>query len=182
MPWPGKRRNRRGWADSTLRRATRARQNTARTCRFPCATMRRSSASARKREIDLVLVGPEAPLAEGIADLAGGVRESAALGRVRRQRKSRPRRCSPSISWRGTAFLRRATPLRYAAQALAYLEQSDTPIVIKASGLAAGKGGILPEPKAEAQSVLREMLESGAFGAAGRRWSSRSGWKGSKSR
>lgn len=122
----------------------------------------------QEQGIDLVLVGPEAPLAEGIADslAEAGIR---CFG---------PRQAAAQIEaskvFAKHFMARHGIPTaRYAAfdtlrEALAYLEQADTPIVIKASGLAAGKGVILPESKAEAQSVLREMLESGAFGAAGR--------------
>ena len=51
--------------------------------------------------------------------------------------------------------------------ALEYLDQVDFPVVIKTSGLAAGKGVILPESAAEARAALRTMMVEHAFGAAG---------------
>lgn len=120
-----------------------------------------------EKRIDLVMVGPEMPLAEGIADVLAeaGIRcfgPSKAAAQI-----------EASKVFSKHFMARHGIPTaRYAAfsklsEALAHLEQIDYPIVIKASGLAAGKGVILPETKAEAESVLREMLEGGAFGAAG---------------
>src|SRR5665811_857839 len=51
--------------------------------------------------------------------------------------------------------------------AVAYLHSVDFQVVIKASGLAAGKGVILPETTAEAEDVLRRILVEREFGAAG---------------
>src|SRR5260370_15474301 len=72
------------------------------------------------------------------------------------------------------AFMsRHALPsARYAAfdrpdAALDYLHSVDYRVVIKASGLAAGKGVILPQTKAEAEDVLRRILVEREFGAAG---------------
>jgi phosphoribosylamine---glycine ligase len=59
-----------------------------------------------EKQIDLVIVGPEAPLADGIADALAEA-ESAVLGRQKRRRKSRRRRCFPKISWRGIIFPQR---------------------------------------------------------------------------
>jgi phosphoribosylamine--glycine ligase len=53
--------------------------------------------------------------------------------------------------------------------ALAYIHTRRIPIVIKADGLAAGKGVIVAQTLAEAEAVVREMLEGGKFGASGRR-------------
>jgi len=70
-------------------------------------------------------------------------------------------------------MLRHALPsAQYAAfdrleAALAYLHSVSFPVVIKASGLAAGKGVILPETRAEAEDVLRRILVAREFGAAG---------------
>lgn len=121
----------------------------------------------QEKRIDLVIVGPETPLADGIADALAeaGIR---CFG---------PKKAAAQIEaskvFSKHFMARHGIPTaRYAAfsklsDALAHLERIDYPIVIKASGLAAGKGVILPETKTEAESVLREMLEGGAFGAAG---------------
>lgn len=121
----------------------------------------------QEKQIDLVMVGPEGPLAEGIADalVGAGIRcfgPSKAAAQI-----------EASKVFSKHFMARHGIPTaRYAAfskltDALAHLERVKYPIVVKASGLAAGKGVILPETKAEAESVLREMLEGGAFGAAG---------------
>ena len=55
------------------------------------------------------------------------------------------------------------------APALAYLRQVGAPIVVKADGLAAGKGVILAQDLATAEAAVRDMLGAGRFGAAGRR-------------
>ena len=52
-------------------------------------------------------------------------------------------------------------------EGLAYLERHALPIVIKADGLAAGKGVIIAETLAEAQTTLRDMLDGQKFGEAG---------------
>lgn len=119
------------------------------------------------KAIDLVIVGPEAPLAAGLADALteAGIR---CFG---------PRQAAAQIEaskvFAKDFMARHNIPTaRYATfsqlgEALAYLQTVEYPVVIKASGLAAGKGVILPETQAEAESVLREMLENGLFGAAG---------------
>ncbi|MES2696604.1 MAG: phosphoribosylamine--glycine ligase, partial [Verrucomicrobiota bacterium] len=54
------------------------------------------------------------------------------------------------------------------APALAYLRTRPIPIVIKADGLAAGKGVVVAQTLAEAETAVREMLEGGKFGASGK--------------
>ncbi|MCX7669396.1 MAG: phosphoribosylamine--glycine ligase, partial [Anaerolineae bacterium] len=114
--------------------------------------------AVRRRQYDLVVVGPEAPLAEGIADAlaAAGVR---CFG---------PTRAAARLEW-SKAFAkefmaRHGIPTGRAAiftsyePALAYLRRVDHPVVIKASGLAAGKGVIVPETPAEAADALRQIM------------------------
>ncbi len=121
----------------------------------------------REKQVDLVIVGPETPLAEGIADaLTGaGIRCFGPL-KAAAQIEASKVFSKHFMARHGIPTARYATFTKL-ADAMAHLEQIDYPVVIKASGLAAGKGVILPETKTEAESVLREMLEGGAFGAAG---------------
>lgn len=120
-----------------------------------------------EKQIDLVIVGPEVPLADGVADALAqaGIRcfgpKKAAAQIEASKVFSKDFMARHNIPTTRYATFTRLT------DALAYLELVDNLVVIKASGLAAGKGVFLPETKAEAESVLREMLESGAFGAAG---------------
>jgi phosphoribosylamine--glycine ligase/phosphoribosylaminoimidazole synthetase len=121
----------------------------------------------QEKAIGLVMVGPEVPLAEGIADALAeaGIR---CFG---------PKRAAAQIEaskvFAKHFMARHGIPTaRYAAfsklaDALKYIESTDYPLVIKASGLAAGKGVILPETLDEARSVLKEILEEGVFGESG---------------
>lgn len=121
----------------------------------------------REKQIDLVIVGPEAPLAAGLVD-------SLAAEKIR---CFGPRQASAQIEaskvFAKDFMMRHHIPTaRYAAfqqfdQAVQYLESLDYPIVIKASGLAAGKGVMLPETVEEARSTLHSILVGKAFGEAG---------------
>ncbi len=122
----------------------------------------------RDKRIDLVIVGPEAPLAAGLADDLSAA-EIKVFG---------PSRAAAQIE-ASKVFSKNFMPrhgiptARYAtfddiAEALAYLDRVDYPVVLKASGLAAGKGVILPESVEEAKTALQTMLSGEAFGEAGR--------------
>ena len=121
----------------------------------------------KDKQIDLVVVGPEVPLAAGIADdlRAAGFKvfgPSKAAAEI-----------ESSKSFSKAFMLRHNIPTaRYEVftnfdAALAYLHSLDYPVVIKASGLAAGKGVIVPETTAEAESALRQVMLDHEFGAAG---------------
>ncbi len=121
----------------------------------------------REKRVDLVIVGPETPLADGIADaLTGAGIRCFGPGKAAAQIEASKVFSKHFMARHGIPTARYATFTKL-AEALAHLEQIDYPVVIKASGLAAGKGVMLPETKTEAESVLREMLEGGVFGAAG---------------
>jgi phosphoribosylamine---glycine ligase len=117
--------------------------------------------------VDLVIVGPEAPLANGIADAltAAGIQcfgPKQAAARIEASKvfaKDFMRR--HRIPTAGYATFRQMD------DAFQYLETLDTPIVIKASGLAAGKGVILPETREEAKLALKAILIDKSFGEAG---------------
>ena len=121
----------------------------------------------KEKQIDLVIVGPEAPLAAGLADslAAEGIR---CFGP-----KQAAAQIESSKVFAKNFMTRHGIPTaRYAAfdqldEALRYLESVDYPIVIKASGLAAGKGVILPETTDEAKATLKSILVEKAFGEAG---------------
>ena len=121
----------------------------------------------KQREIDLVIVGPEAPLVSGLGDVlvAAGVR---CFG---------PEQAAAQIEGSkvfAKDFMQRhhIPTARYAAfrrfeDAIHYLGSVEYPIVIKASGLAAGKGVILPETIDDAKETLKSILVDKAFGDAG---------------
>jgi phosphoribosylamine--glycine ligase len=124
-------------------------------------------AFARQNEVGLTVVGPEAPLAAGLADAfqtAGlrcfGPRQAAA-------------RLEASKAFAKAFMERRDIPTgRYATftaydAAQRFLQQVDYPVVVKASGLAAGKGVIVPNSAEAAEAALRQIMTERAFGAAG---------------
>ncbi len=121
----------------------------------------------RGERYDLIVVGPEAPLAEGLADLLleDGLR---VFG---------PRRQCAQIE-ASKAFSKdfmRAHGIPTAAyatftdydEARRYLDEHGVPVVVKASGLAAGKGVIVCQTLPEAQEALDAVMRQRAFGAAG---------------
>ena len=122
---------------------------------------------ARAERVDLTVIGPEAPLAAGAVDAfqAAGLR-CFGLTRAAAQLEA-------SKAFSKAFMLRHGIPTaRFAVftsfdRALAYTQSVDFPIVIKASGLAAGKGVLLPETAAEAEIALRQIMTERAFGAAG---------------
>jgi phosphoribosylamine---glycine ligase len=120
----------------------------------------------RGHAIDLVVVGPESPLAAGIVDdLAtagikafGPSRQAAQLEGSKGFTKALCSECGIPTA----AYGRFAS----AAEALAYVRARGAPIVVKADGLAAGKGVVVASTLAEAEDAVTMMFD-GAFGAAG---------------
>jgi phosphoribosylamine--glycine ligase len=126
-------------------------------------------AAARGQRVDLVVVGPEAPLAAGVADRlqAAGVPvfgPSAAAARIESSkvfaREFMARRRIP-----GAAF----ATFDALDPALAHLRSRPYPCVVKADGLASGKGAVVCADRAAAEATARAMLEDRVFGDAGRR-------------
>ena len=120
----------------------------------------------RERRIDLVVVGPEAPLCAGIVDDL----ESAGI------KAFGPRRAAAQLegSKAFTKDLCRANRIptaayarfKDAAAAKAYIRSHGAPIVVKADGLAAGKGVIVAQSGAEAEAAV-DMIFGGGLGEAG---------------
>jgi phosphoribosylamine--glycine ligase len=120
-----------------------------------------------EKRIDIVIVGPEVPLAAGLADdlnhagikVFGPSKAAAQIEASKAFSKDFMRRhCIPTARY--------ATFDNFPA-GLAHLEKVDYPVVLKASGLAAGKGVILPKGIGEAKAALEMMLSGQAFGGAG---------------
>jgi phosphoribosylamine--glycine ligase len=118
--------------------------------------------------IDLTVVGPEVPLARGLADrLRAEGRAVFGPGAAAAQLEASKAFAKQVMASAGvrTASSRDFTEL---AAALAYVDRQPEPLVVKASGLAAGKGAIVCSTRAEAVRAVRAMLETGQFGDAGR--------------
>jgi len=126
-------------------------------------------AFAKKEGVGLTVVGPELPLSLGIVDLFEeyglkifGARRNAALIEASKA-------FSKDIMKKyqvPTAFYEVFTEVE---PAIAFIEQHGAPIVVKADGLAAGKGVVVAASTVEAISAVREMLSGNAFGDAGSR-------------
>lgn len=123
--------------------------------------------AAKALRVDLVVVGPEAPLVEGLVDrLAeagiaafGPTAACAKLEGSKAFSKDFMTRCEIPTAAYGT--------FSEVEPALQWLEEVPFNVVVKASGLAAGKGVIVCEDKAQAAEAIRDMLDGGAFGGAG---------------
>ena len=124
------------------------------------------TAFAADNAIDLVVIGPEAPLAAGIADelRAAGFAvfgPSAAAARLESSKSFTKAICDACDA--PTAAYAHFTD---AAAAKAYVADRPTPIVVKADGLAAGKGVVVAETTQAARAAIDDMM-GGQFGAAG---------------
>lgn len=126
-------------------------------------------AFAKKEGIGLTVVGPELPLSLGIVDLfeefglkVFGARRNAALIEASKA-FSKDLMKKYNVP---TAFYEVFTEVE---PAIAFIEQHGAPIVVKADGLAAGKGVVVATSKEEAAAAVREMLSGNAFGDAGSR-------------
>lgn len=124
---------------------------------------------ARTQGIALTVVGPEAPLVAGLVDRfteAGltclGPRAAAAEleGSKDFAKRFMQRHGVPTAGYETFEALDAAR---------AYLQGHPLPVVIKADGLAAGKGVVIAETLAEAEAAVTDMLEGNAYGAAGAR-------------
>jgi len=123
----------------------------------------------RKEQILLTVVGPEAPLAAGIVDafqeaglkIFGPVRAAAQLEASKDFAKK-------FMARHGLPTARYAT-FTDAGEARAYIDKQGAPIVIKADGLAAGKGVVVAASVAEAKAAIDQMLVQNRLGGAGAR-------------
>jgi len=123
-------------------------------------------AFCRAKAIGLVVVGPEAPLVAGIVDslAAAGIKAfgpTAAAARLEGSKGFTKDLCRANRI--PTAAYERFTD---AAAAKAYVQQKGAPIVVKADGLAAGKGVVVAMTLAEAEAAV-DMIFGGGVGAAG---------------
>jgi len=119
-------------------------------------------AAARDEGVDLVLPGPEAPLVEGLADALAAA-EVACFGptaaAARLEGSKAHAKAVMAAAGVPTARYRVVTDVNEGLAAIARY-----PTVIKADGLAAGKGVVIAEDHAQATDALREMLEQRRFG------------------
>lgn len=126
-------------------------------------------AFAQQEKIDLTIVGPEAPLVLGVVDafrqaglkIFGPTQAAAQLeGSKAFTKDFLARQQIPTAEYQNFTEIE---------PALAWLREKGAPIVIKADGLAAGKGVIVAMDLAEAEAAVHDMLAGNAFGDAGHR-------------
>ncbi len=123
---------------------------------------------AQREKIELVVVGPEVPLSLGLADrlIAAGIPVYGP--------KADGARLEASKIFTKQLLLKHNIPTAAAGfftetkPAIDYIRRQGVPIVIKADGLAAGKGVVVAQSLAEAEAAVRDMLETGKFGASGK--------------
>jgi len=121
-----------------------------------------------RNHVDLTVVGPEAPLAHGIVDefrkhrlkIFGPTRSAARL--------EASKRFSKELMQRAGIPTARANSFTDAAAALAYADTQPLPLVIKADGLAQGKGVIIAETRQQARDAIADCMEKAVFGEAGK--------------
>ncbi|MGI6360758.1 MAG: phosphoribosylamine--glycine ligase [Bacillota bacterium] len=123
----------------------------------------------QEKDIDLIVIGPEAPLAAGLSDrlrelgkkVFGPSQAAAAIEASKEVAKELMYKYNiPTAAYQ---------VFTDAAEAIAYVKEQGAPIVVKADGLAAGKGVIVAMDEKTAIQAIRDMLEEDAFGSAGRR-------------
>ncbi|WP_144606543.1 phosphoribosylamine--glycine ligase [Algoriphagus algorifonticola] len=124
------------------------------------------------KKIDLVVVGPEAPLVEGLVDYLLSFDETKTIPVVGPPQLGATLEGSKDFSKR---FMQRNNiptaayetfSVHQLEEGLAYLEKQSLPIVLKADGLAAGKGVLICETLEDAKASLKEMLQDQKFGEA----------------
>ncbi len=124
---------------------------------------------AVERAVDLAVVGPEAPLVGGVVD-AFAARGIKAFGPTRgAARLEGSKQFAKSLMERHGIPTGSARYFDSYEQAKEYVEAQEPPIVVKADGLAAGKGVIIATTGDEALEALRDCLVDGVFGESGSR-------------
>ncbi|HEU0265873.1 MAG TPA: phosphoribosylamine--glycine ligase, partial [Geobacterales bacterium] len=126
-------------------------------------------AFAQREEIGLTVVGPELPLSMGLVDLfernglkVFGARQNAAIIEAS---KAFAKELMQKYDIPTAAY----EVFTEVAPAIAFIDRLGMPIVIKADGLAAGKGVVIAQSREEAVTAVTDMLSGNAFGAAGSR-------------
>lgn len=123
----------------------------------------------KEEKIDFTVVGPEAPLVNGIVNrfqeeglkIFGPTKEAARLEGSKVYAKHFMRKYGiPTAEFATFSDLKKA---------LNYIDKQEYPVVVKVDGLAGGKGSLVTESKEEAQEAARKVLQEKIFGSAGER-------------
>ncbi|MBE9501173.1 MAG: phosphoribosylamine--glycine ligase [Dehalococcoidia bacterium] len=123
--------------------------------------------AAEGKNIELTVVGPEVPLAQGIVDLFHS-RRIPCFGPTREATKIESSKVfAKELMHKYGIPCAQSRSFSSFDEARAYLQRQQPPIVVKADGLAAGKGSIVAQSQEEALEALSEIMEKRIFGAAG---------------
>ena len=134
---------------------------------IPATAVDHLVAAVLRHDIDVTIIGPEAPLAAGLADqLRGQGRAVFGPSAAAAQLESSKAYAKEVIRRAGVPTAASATFVE-ATPALDYIASHAEPLVVKASGLAAGKGAVVCQTRAAAADVARAML-AGSLGDAGK--------------
>ncbi|HTL60769.1 MAG TPA: phosphoribosylamine--glycine ligase [Nitrospira sp.] len=125
-------------------------------------------AYVQSQGVDLTIVGPEAPLALGIADEFRKAKLKIFAPTKQAARLEASKIFSKDIMTKAGIRTARAQAFTQAADALAYVERHELPVVIKADGLAQGKGVLIARSRDEAGRAIVDSMERAVFGAAGK--------------
>ncbi len=124
---------------------------------------------AQKAAIDLTVIGPEAPLAEGVVDIFHE-KDLAVFGPSKACAQLEVSKTFSKAFMQEhhipTAFYQTFTD---AKKAISYIQRQGAPIVVKADGLTAGKGVVVAKTETEAIATIHAMLTENKFGDAGKR-------------
>ncbi|HKO31941.1 MAG TPA: phosphoribosylamine--glycine ligase [Nitrospiraceae bacterium] len=126
-------------------------------------------AFVQSEKIDLTVVGPEAPLALGIVDefrksklkIFGPTKAAARI--------EASKVFSKEIMANAKILTAKSQSFDQVSAALAYLDRHEVPVVVKADGLAQGKGVVVAATREEAKQAVRDSMEHAVFGQAGQR-------------
>ena len=123
--------------------------------------------AAEEKNIELTVVGPEVPLAQGIVDLFHS-RRIPCFGPTREATKIESSKVfAKDLMHKYGIPCAQSRSFSSFDEARAYLQRQQPPIVVKADGLAAGKGSIVAQSQEEALEALYEIMEKRIFDAAG---------------
>ncbi len=124
-------------------------------------------ALAVTREVDLVVVGPEDPLTLGLVDALAEKKIRAFGPRRQAAQLEGDKSFSKKIMREALIPTAEGRSFNNMRSALSYVETRTEPLVVKAAGLARGKGVIVCRDPVEAMDAVRDMMEKKIFGAAG---------------
>jgi len=125
------------------------------------------AAAVREYKIDLTVVGPEAPLAAGLVDYLTALGFACFGPTASAARIEASKAYAKEVMGRAHVPTARSGTFRDRNAAHRYIDAHAEPLVVKASGLAAGKGAVVCQSRAEARAAASEML-GGSLGEAGR--------------